>query len=360
MRKIALTLALTAGLTGISYAQTTQKLTASKMNEYGLIYALPLTALDVTLEAERTVKTPGEFYRYASKYLGVQPITEPSDEWAIKSVTVTPRGIADEEERYLVQFKSGSTPFMLLDENDFPLTVNSEEVAEMNGTGLPVSQDAEPTILQTAAARQAMTEDMLRATSTAKRAELAATKIYELRQSRNDIISGNADQMPADGAAMKLALDNIDRQEAALTAMFLGTAQKSTSVRTYTVVPTSDDSQRTIGARMSVTEGPVDLDDLTGIPVYIEIKTVERASLPRNEKGEEKKFPKGGLAYRIPGTADVRATASGNTLFDANIDMAQMGVVFGLEPNLFTDKKEPAYVIFDPTTGDIRELGTVR
>ncbi len=40
--------------------------------------------------------------------------------------------------------------------------------------------------------------------------------------------------------------------------------------------------------------------------------------------------------------------------------MAQMGVVFGLEPNLFTDKKEPAYVIFDPTTGAIRELGTVR
>ena len=44
-----------------SMAQTTQKLTANKANEYGLIYSLPQTVLDITIEAERTVKRPGEF-----------------------------------------------------------------------------------------------------------------------------------------------------------------------------------------------------------------------------------------------------------------------------------------------------------
>ena len=42
-------------------AQTTQKLSANKTNEFGLMYTLPLTAVDVTVEVERTVKTPGEY-----------------------------------------------------------------------------------------------------------------------------------------------------------------------------------------------------------------------------------------------------------------------------------------------------------
>ena len=339
-------------------AQTTQRLTAGKLNEYGLIYALPVTTLDVTVEAERTVRTPGEFFRYAKKYLGIDPITEKSDTWAIKSVIVTPRGVADENERYLVQFKSGSTPFMVLDKNDFPLTVNDEDFTLPAAPELPKSRKAEPTILQTAAASQAVTEDMLRSTSSAKRAELAAAKIYELRQSRNDIISGNADQMPSDGAAMKLALDNIDRQEAALTAMFIGTEQTSTTVRTYPVVPGDTQSQRVVAARVSVTEGPVDVDNLSGMPVYLDITVTERGTLPRNEKGEEKKFPKGGLAYRIPGAANVKALVGGQTVWSGNVEIAQYGIVFGLDPSIFSDKKAPAYVIFDSTTGAIKELGT--
>ena len=339
-------------------AQTTQRLTASKLNEFGLIYALPVTVLDVTVEAKRTVKTPGEFFRYAKKYLGIDPITEPSDTWNVESVTVTPRGVADEEERYLVQLKGGATPFMLLDENDFPLTINSDDYTAPDAPQLPVSQKAEPTILQTPAAQQAVTEEMLRSTSSAKRAELAAAKIYELRQSRNDIISGNADQMPADGAAMKLALDNIERQEAALTAMFAGTEQVSTAVRTYSVKPTGEESERVVAGRVSVTEGPVDADNLSGVPVYIDIEVTERGTLPRNEKGEEKKFPKGALAYRIPGSAAVKATVGGQTMYRGNLEVAQYGIVFGLDPSLFTDKKAPAYVIFDASTGAIRELGT--
>ncbi|MBD5374804.1 MAG: DUF4831 family protein [Bacteroides sp.] len=339
-------------------AQTTQRLTASKLNEFGLIYALPVTVLDVTVEAKRTVKTPGEFFRYAKKYLGIDPITEPSDTWNVESVTVTPRGVADEEERYLVQLKGGATPFMLLDENDFPLTINSDDYTAPDAPQLPVAQKAEPTILQTPAAQQAVTEEMLRSTSSAKRAELAAAKIYELRQSRNDIISGNADQMPADGAAMKLALDNIERQEAALTAMFAGTEQVSTAVRTYSVKPTGEESERVVAGRVSVTEGPVDADNLSGVPVYIDIEVTERGTLPRNEKGEEKKFPKGGLAYRIPGSAAVKATVGGQTMYRGNLEVAQYGIVFGLDPSLFTDKKAPAYVIFDASTGAIRELGT--
>ena len=50
-------------------AQTTQKLTATKASEYGIIYSLPTTVVDITIETETTTKKPGEFYRYAKKFL---------------------------------------------------------------------------------------------------------------------------------------------------------------------------------------------------------------------------------------------------------------------------------------------------
>ena len=303
MRQLtALFLAATALVAG---AQTTQKFTASKLNEYGLVYNLPLTVVDVTVEAEKTVSTPGEFYKYCGKYLGAKPVTEPSTEWSVKSIVITTRGIADEKESYLVQFKNGSAPFMLLDENSFPLTV------------------------------------------------------YELRQSRSDIVSGNADQAPTDGEGLKLVLANLQQQEDALTAMFTGTKQVSTAVRTYSYVPDgNDDETALIVGRLSLTDGPVDADDLSGMPIYLSLKVTARGKIPTNEKGEEKRFPKGGLAYRVPGSASLEVEMEGATLAAIDADIAQFGIVFGIDPDMFTDKKAPAYVVFDAQTGAIREIGT--
>lgn len=339
-------------------AQTTQKLQAGKPNEYALIYSLPTTTLDITLEAEKTVRTPGEFFRYAKKYLGVDPITEPSSSYELKSVIVNPRGITDPEERYQVQFKSGSTPFMMIDGQNVPLSVNYPDVTLPEPPALPSPREAKPTILEMPVAKQAVTAEILQSPSSAKRAELAAARIYELRETRSDILSGNADNMPADGQAMQLVLDNLAAQEEALTAMFLGTVSTSTDVETFSFTP-GETNPRQIIARLSMTDGFVDSDNLSGAPIYLDVTVSERGTLPKTEKGEEKRFPKGGLAYRIPGKAKATVTYNGKRLANRTVDVAQYGIVFGIDPNLFTDKKAPAYVIFNPSTGAISEIGTL-
>ena len=40
----------------------------------------------------------------------------------------------------------------------------------------------------------------------------------------------------------------------------------------------------------------------------------------------------------------------------AQVSLDQLGIVFGLNPALFTDKKEPYKVIFDPATGAVLDL----
>lgn len=355
---IALGLALSLSV-GFAGAQTTQRFTAGKANEYGLVYSLPLTELEITIESEHTVSRPGEFYNYARKHLSINnAVTEEKNDVKILSVTINPKGVADPENQWLVQFKSGSTPWMLLTADGRPLTINSDTAEDIEPVDLPLPKAPQPTILETEIARQAMTQDMIRSSSISKRAELAAARIFELREMRSDILSGQADNAPSDGAAMQLVLDNLAKQEEALTAMFAGTVSKWTEVRTFTLQPDAESPLvDEVFARISPFDGILDPDNLAGAPITITIDELVLGELPVNEKGEEKKFPKGGVAYQIPGSARVNISYEGAVIASKNLSFSQFGVTFGLDPSLFTDKKSPSQLRFDPTTGGILLLG---
>ncbi len=337
-------------------AQNTQRLTAAKSNEYGLIYSLPQTALDITVETTHTVSRPGEFYNYARRHLSINnAVTAESNKTTVTSVTIVPRGVADPDNRWMVQFKSGTSPFIVLNSAGIPLSVNAEPLSAESPV-LPVAKKAEPTILERDVARQAMTQDMIRSSSTSKKAELAAARIFELRDMRSDILSGQSDNPPADGKAMQLVLSNLAEQEEALTAMFAGTTTTWTDVRTFTVLPDSTGMAREVLARVSPREGIIEADNLAGAPVYVTVKPLDTAELPVNEKGEIKKFPKGGFAYCIPGSALVTVEFDGKTIASQEVQLSQLGVTFGIDPSVFTDKKSPSKAYLDPATGGILQL----
>jgi len=351
--RIFLLTALLAAATAAT-AQNVQRLTATKSNEYGLIYSLPVTEVDITIETSHTKRTPGEFYNYARRHLAISDaIREASTTVEVQSITISTHGVADNDNKWLVQFKNGSTPFMLLTPDGIPLTVNSEKPAEVDDAELPLAQPAMPTILETEIARQAMTQDMIRSSSTSKRAELAAARIFELRDMRSEILSGQSDNPPADGQAMQLVLDNLAGQEKALTAMFAGTEQTWTTVSTVSLRPDSLGIDNEVIARISPYDGVLEADNLAGAPLTVSVSVTERGTLPVNEKGETKRFPKGGFAYQIPGTALVTVKYEGREIASKEVSLAQLGVTFGLDPGMFTDKKAPSQLKLDPATGAI-------
>ena len=66
-------IAISAGLLAIgAQAQTSQKMTAGKASEYGLVYTLPKTAVDICIEAQIDEEHPGEFHNYARRHLGIE------------------------------------------------------------------------------------------------------------------------------------------------------------------------------------------------------------------------------------------------------------------------------------------------
>ena len=357
--KIAVRTALSLTAAGIQ-AQNVQKLSASKANDYGLVYTLPKTVVDITIEAEHTEKTPGEFYNYAKLKLGKNDaITRKEKSVGIKSVTIVPRGVPDPDNRWTVQFKAGATPYIILADNNCPVAVNTEQIAATDAVELPDPVEAAPTPLETAAAGQAITQEMTLSSSLSKRADLAAQRIFELRENRSDLISGQADNTPPDGKSLQLALDNLSAQEAALTAMFEGTTKKYTTVSTITFEPDSESINDELFVRLSPIDGIVDANDLSGTPIYISVDILEQGELPLDDKGEVKNFPKGAFAYNIPGRALISLTYNGKVVASQEVSLAQLGVTFGLDPKLFTDKRQPSKLQLDPTTGAIILLGPV-
>lgn len=345
-------------------AQSVTKLAATKANNYGIAYSLPQTTINVILSAKKTVKTPGVFYNYAERYLGAEAarnaIARPSTTWQLTGAKIYAGAeIPAGAEQYLMQFKGGQPVFVVLSPMGNPLSINSEDIeATPAKPALPEATELTATPLDDPAARYAVTEDMLNSVSLAKRAQFAADQILQLRQSRQDYLTGQAEQMP-DGQALTLILQNIQVQEEALTAMFLGTTQTATDAIEVTYVPKAEmTSADVVIARLNPLTGLVDADDLSGAPIVLNTKILNVGKLPLDDKGHVKTFPKGGVPYAIPGSARFSVNFNGKTIDSMTSDVAQLGVVFGLDPTFFSNKKTPGYAIFDPLTGALREAGT--
>ena len=238
----------------------------------GVNYFLPKTVFRVVLVSDKKVTTPGDFAPYADRFLRQPsaPRTE-SVEWTLKTFSLIPFGVPDPAKAYSIKLKpKTSAPLVSLTDEGLLLGVNTEAKTEPLPE-LPKNVPAPPLV----DARRYLTQEILSATSTAKMAQLTAEEIYDLKDARKAIIRGEADNTPKDGAQLKLMLDNLDKQIAALESMFIGQTRTSTEVATFDFEPPADipaEGLRTLLCRYSRRLGLVDKDDLSGDPVWIEMK----------------------------------------------------------------------------------------
>lgn len=354
---IAAILAGGASLTPLTaHAQQTRTLTADKHNEYGLVYTLPVTALRFDVTARHTVSHAGPYFQYAKKFIGTDKVVkEDSERWEILSVTATPVGVPDTETEYLMQLKPGALTSICVADNGMLLAINHEAEAP-EAPSVP-----EDTRLKAEVGPkdylQFVNEDFLASQSSAKQAQMLSENLMEVRDAKVSLTRGTAETMPTDGRQLELMLNSLSQQEASMTAAFLGTTESQTVTRSFMFVP--DDEGRSVLFRMSDFAGFVEPDDYSGDPVYVNIEVTRQGELPVDAKGEEKKLPKDAVVYNIPGAAKISLSLGGKTLWSGEVQCSQYGVQFGLQPTLFSDRKERSYAIFDPATGALVKIAEV-
>ena len=348
------------------WAQQTKILTAEKHNEYGLVYTLPNTALEIEVTAGHTVKKAGKYYQYAKKYIGTDKVIKADSEvWSITDVKVKSYGVPDDEEQYLMQLKPGSLTYICVDNSGMLLAINKE--VELPGNNM-LTRSGEEIGGSESSSRGSrkekvdmqeylkyVDEDFLASQSSAKQAQMLAESLMEIRDSKISLTRGTAETMPTDGRQLELMLASLAHQEESIMAAFCGATDSETVKRTYTFIP--EEEGRTVLFRMSDFAGFVGRDDLSGDPVYISVVPGREPELPVDVKGETKKLPKDAIMYVIPGSAKISISLLGETLYEKEIEFSQFGVKFGLAPTLFTDKKAPSFAVFDPATGAVKEIG---
>lgn len=337
-------------------AQKTVRVNAIKANNYGVVYSLPKTSFEITLLVKKTIYERGDFYPFAQRYLAINnPITENKVIYSLENIEVHNIGIPDKSNSFMVEFRPKSVDsFVSLREDGLIVAINAEpELEVLEAIKIPegVKSFDNP--------RRYLSQETLLAGSTAKQAELVARQIFDLRRNRNDILSGEAESMPPDGNAYNVVMDEINRQEKALTELFAGSVDSEYFTVTYNIIPDNRDVDRQVIARFSEKLGPVDSDDLAGEPIYfslinrtpkVDLQLTERDRIRLEEKLSE------GIVYNIPGKADLNIEFKNKALKNIEVDVVQYGTKDVLVKKMFENNKQPVKVYFFPELGAIKQI----
>ena len=323
----------------------------------GVTYFLPDTKTHITVETSCITQTPGEFYGYAERFLHIKDIvSEASRRWEITGIESHTEGIPNKTKTFTVKLGSSTASNIILDDKGI--------ICAINTSAQPKQQPGKETVRRKTNnkndASQYMTEEMLTATSTAKMAELTAREIYAIRESKLAITRGQAENIPNDGAGISLLLQELDKQEKALTELFTGRTDTVYHTYSYHIAPEEmRDTTKAVLFRFSHKLGVVDKENLVGEPIYYSLKNLKTVEIPAVAETEKKKTKKEkapkqpeGILYNIPGRAKMEIYSRTTTFLDKEIVIAQFGITEVLAKSLF-GKDNTVKVLFDTATGVI-------
>ena len=348
-------------------AQTVSSVYQPGVTTEGAVYFLPKTAVSVTVQVEKTTYTPGDFCQYAERFLRIKDVSPtPSVGYRIIAIRQEAVAVPDTAKRYAVKFDAKtSAANVRLTDDGILLAINTEEGGTRNEErdytdnknlqrGYSPSSFLLPRPSNKPNPRQYMNEETLAAGSTAKMAELTAQDIYEIRESRNLLVRGQADNMPKDGEQLRLMLNQLDMQNQALTSLFTGTYDRDTIQQVFTIVPSQSESREVI-FRFSEKLGLVDADDLAGVPYYIYIEDLDTVPKPEPMDPKKKLKPFSGIYVNIPGRLRSTISNAQGMIVANEYPAGQFGNVELLSGALF-NKRYTTRLRLNPLSGAIDHL----
>lgn len=328
-------------------------------NEAAVVYYMPKTELVIHIDYEVVTQTPGVFYQYAERYLGAEEIImENNTNCQLRAVRIATESSADTERAYKVTAQKGiNTQLVSLSEDgrlvgygieNASLQFSERSQGELqNGSKAAYSLEAKSEELMP------LLEEQFMAGSVAKMAEGAAKQIYRIRETRLNILAGDVEHVPADGKAMELVLNELDKQEQALVALFVGKTQVTHHTHAVRYVP-GESVEKEVVCRLSAHNGIVDKNDLSGEPLYLTLVAKKQTLLPAGIA--DKNTPSlSQIHYNLPGEAQVALTFKGKQIAEQTVAVAQYGVAIPLAQELFTGKTVPTIQI-SAETGNILEI----
>ena len=301
--------------------------------------------LRIHLLIEKQTYTPGQFARYAERYLHLSGVVQEEQiSQRIVSCEVSSFGVRDTSKCYSVRLKGkAETAEIRLSEQGTLLAVNDEPLAY----SIPKlsTLNSKLSSLNTHPSTSLLSSEALAAGSTAKMAEITAQQIQELQERRQQLATGEADEMPQDEHQLRLMLQQIDQKCARLMTHFTGTTRRDSTEHVLTFCPDKEINHQVL-FRISRRLGLVDKDDLSGIPYYIDLKNLSPAEHPAPENKKQT-----GFYVNVPGMAQLTISQDDQTLAQFQVPLAQFGFTELRDGDLF--RRFVTHLQLHPATGAV-------
>lgn len=322
-----------------------------QQGEPAVVYYSPKTT--VVLDFTYTVETQqtGPYAEYAEAMLGIDnAIMENKTVHTLTNVLIGTTTGADY-----------NRPHKVVAELGFPMLLSINEKSLLVGYNLPPTEKQQPirkheayqqprvlsSITHTEVAPYP--EEVLEAATPLAQANAIAKQIFHIRETRMYLLSGEVEHAPADGKAMNLVLDELNKQEYALTELFIGKKYTITEHKSLFIIPEKEEEF----FFFSEENGFTDADNIDADTIKVKLIADQQTFVTVPENGKKKKGTDvSQLVYNLPGSCEITVDYKNQTMAQRTIPVAQFGIDVPLSKDLFTGSELPQ-IVFSEKTGNI-------
>lgn len=326
-------------------------------DEQAVIYYTPQNSIVFNFTYTVETHEVGKYALFANELLGATDIVkETRTIYELKNVSIGSRSEVDLLRPHKVVAEPG-TPIHYLNINEKGLLV---------GFNLPPQQKKTQKKKQSEELNHIIdidvppfTTDIVDSKTLQAEAESVANQIFHIRDIRMYLLSGELEHAPADGEAMQHVLDELEKQEKALTALFVGTKRIETKSSKYEYTPAGRGNAGKLYHKhfyFSLENGFTDEENIDAEKIEIR---AEYQHQRLQESQEEKKSRKqknisepSQIVYNIPGYAHITVRYRGKLICKKTLPIAQFGIDMPFSKCLFMDSELPQ-IIFSEKTGNI-------
>ncbi|HEX2936444.1 MAG TPA: DUF4831 family protein [Bacteroidales bacterium] len=277
MRRKLVILALFVAVSSIAFAQSfsISKFNGTQPSNQSVIYALPQTALNVTIELTKTTLKRGMYAEYAEKYLGIKNAPFGDDErWTIDDIKLVPVNEPDPDHYYSLTFKTvpenlqslfsmNQRGILLELSSDWKKNYLAVSNTERNDISDPyiiddLLKEKVDTLYKTVVTDSTVTripvfKKQIQAKTFEEMAKEAAHELIKTRKRHIKLVRGEYEHQP-DGAALRIMIDEMMKLEQFYLSQFLGEKKQEKLTHTFVVYPTNDLTPQKLGS-FSAKEG---------------------------------------------------------------------------------------------------------
>lgn len=336
-----------AVIVSAGYAQIVEQ------GEPAFVYYSPKTTVRLDFTYTEQIEERGIYSEFAEDLLGISnAIKENKTGYTLKEVRIGSTTGTD----YTRPHKVTASGFpMLLNINEQGLLVGYNVPPTMNrsakkSSGHSQKETAHANLTDKKAAPYPA--EVLEAATPLAQAHAVANQILHLREVRMYLLSGEMEHAPADGEAMRQVLDELNRQEQALTELFVGTTSRRIMHKRVDFAP-----EGTVPSLyFSEENGFTDAENIDADSIVIRVALHRQEFKPAEITDKKDKKKKGAelssIVYNLPGTGEIHVSYKGIVSAERTLPVAQLGVDVPLAKDLFTGSELPV-IIFSDKTGNI-------